>query len=199
MSRWGPWSKRTARATGTSPRGRACGPTSAPPSTPPRCWETAGLPASYAEALDDPSWDALLEDETELALSRTGRDVGTPIITFHPSADGPDIGLSATTDPISFFGPVISRVPSAADAVPLWESVIRLATFPGFAEMKRSMREAPQLNILGGVSDQPAQEDWTGGHRAGHLASDQADQGDQSSESDQSGQSGQSSEGTGGQ
>ncbi|MEM9133796.1 MAG: DsbA family protein [Actinomycetota bacterium] len=124
----------------------------------------AGLDPAYAEALDDTAWDVLLDDETELALSRTGRDVGTPIITFH----------RADREPMSFFGPVISRVPDPADAVPLWEAVTTLASFPGFAEMKRSMREVPQLNVLGGISDAPKQEDWTGGHRRGHLASDQA-------------------------
>jgi 2-hydroxychromene-2-carboxylate isomerase len=120
----------------------------------------AGLPTSYVDALDDSAWDALLDDETELAIGRTGRDVGTPIITFQPP------------DGLSFFGPVISRVPSDADAVALWDSVTTLASFPGFAEMKRSLREVPQLNILGGISDTPQAEDWTGGHRAGHLASD---------------------------
>jgi 2-hydroxychromene-2-carboxylate isomerase len=122
--------------------------------------EAAGLPTSYAAALDDDSWDELLDAETELALSRTGRDVGTPIITFQPP------------DGLSFFGPVISRVPDDADALRLWEAVTTLASFPGFAEMKRSMREVPQLNILGGTSDAPRQEDWQGGHRRGHLASD---------------------------
>ena len=120
----------------------------------------AGLPTSYATSLDDISWDAMLDDETELALSRTGRDVGTPIITFQPP------------DGLSFFGPVISRVPSDEEAVPLWEAVTTLASFPGFAEMKRSMREVPQLNILGGTSDTPSSEDWTGGRRVGHLASE---------------------------
>ena len=124
--------------------------------------EAAGLDTGYASALDDTSWDDLLDAETELALSRTGRDVGTPIITFQPP------------DGLSFFGPVISRVPDDADALRLWEAVTTLASFPGFAEMKRSMREVPQLNILGGVSAQPAQEDWQGGHRRGHLASDRA-------------------------
>ena len=128
--------------------------------------EAAGLPTSYASALDDTSWDELLDAETELALSRTGRDVGTPIISFEP-ADG-----GSPADGISFFGPVISRIPDDADAVRLWEAVTTLATFPGFAEMKRSMREVPQLNILGGVSAEPQQEDWQGGHRRGHLASD---------------------------
>ncbi|MEL7158279.1 MAG: hypothetical protein AAFN30_17005 [Actinomycetota bacterium] len=122
----------------------------------------AGIDPRFADALDDTAWDPMLDDETEMALARTGRDVGTPIITFN-GADG---------GPMSFFGPVISRVPDPADAVPLWDAVTTLAAFPGFAEMKRSMREVPQLNILGGIVDQPEHEDWQGGHRAGHLASD---------------------------
>jgi 2-hydroxychromene-2-carboxylate isomerase len=122
--------------------------------------EAAGLPAGYASALDDTSWDPMLDAETEMALSRTGRDVGTPIITFRPP------------DGLSFFGPVISRVPSDEDAVRLWDAVTTLAAFPGFAELKRSLREVPQLNILGAVSESPQHEDWTAGHRAGHLPSD---------------------------
>jgi 2-hydroxychromene-2-carboxylate isomerase len=112
-----------------------------------------GLPPAFATAADDTSWDDELGAETELALSRTGRDVGTPIITFEPP-DGP-----------SFFGPVISRIPSDEEAVELWDAVITLTKFPGFAELKRSLREVPQLRILGGLSDAPQQEDWQGGHR----------------------------------
>jgi hypothetical protein len=113
-----------------------------------------GLPTEFATAADDASWDAEIAAETELALSRTGRDVGTPIITFEPP------------DGVSFFGPVISRVPSDAQAVELWNAVITLAKVPSFAEMKRSMREVPQLRILGGLTDAPEQEDWKAGHRA---------------------------------
>ncbi len=122
--------------------------------------EAAGLPTRFAESLDDTSWDELLDAESELALSRTGRDVGTPIVTFQPP------------DGLSFFGPVISRVPSDDEAVELWDAVTTLAKFPGFAELKRSMREVPQLNILGELTDAPVQEDWQGGHRRGHLAGD---------------------------
>lgn len=127
---------------------------------------SVGLPTRFASAVDDDSWDEILDAETELALSRTGRDVGTPIITFQPP------------DGLSFFGPVISRVPSDAEALPLWDAVTTLARFPGFAEMKRSLREIPQLEVLGAAtrSDQdaePAQEDWKGGHRRGHLSADQ--------------------------
>ena len=113
---------------------------------------TAGINTEYASAADDTSWDEMIDAEGEMALSRTGRDVGTPIISFG------DNGLS-------FFGPVISRIPRGADAVKLWESVTTLAAFPGFAEMKRSLRETPQLNILGGIVENPAEEDWEAGHR----------------------------------
>ena len=119
--------------------------------------ERAGLPTSYASAVDDDSWDELIEAETELGLSRTGREVGTPIITFQPP------------DGLSFFGPVISRIPSDEDAVPLWDAVMTLAAFPGFAEMKRSLREKPQLRVFGELSENPKFEDWQGGARAAHL------------------------------
>ena len=122
--------------------------------------EQIGLPVRFADALDDDSWDTMIDAEGEIALERTGRDVGTPLITFQPP------------DGLSFFGPVISRVPSDEDAVELWDAVTKLAAFPGFAEMKRSLRERPQLNLLGGVSDAPVQEDWTNGHRRGHLVGD---------------------------
>ena len=122
----------------------------------------AGLPTRFAAAADDTAWDTLIDAEGEMALGRTGHDVGTPIITYQPP------------DGLSFFGPVISRVPDDAESLELWDAVTTLARFPGFAEIKRSMREVPQLNILGGVSDAPAQEDWEGGHRRGHLAGDRA-------------------------
>ncbi len=119
--------------------------------------ERAGLPTSFAAAVDDDSWDTVITEETELALERTGRDVGTPIITFQPP------------DGLSFFGPVISRVPDDADAVPLWNAVTMLAAYPGFAEMKRSLREKPQLRVFGELTDNPDFEDWQGGARKAHL------------------------------
>jgi 2-hydroxychromene-2-carboxylate isomerase len=103
--------------------------------------ETAGLPTHFAAELDNDAWDTMLDAESEMALERTGRDVGTPIITHLPP------------DGLSFFGPVISQVPSDEDAVRLWDAVTTLGTFPGFAELKRSLRDRPQLNLLGGQSD----------------------------------------------
>jgi hypothetical protein len=91
-----------------------------------------GHDPALAEAAGETSWDDVIRADGEAALARTGRDVGTPVITIDPP-DGP-----------SFFGPVISRVPRGAAAVELWESVERLARFPGFAELKRAVRERPE-------------------------------------------------------
>jgi hypothetical protein len=114
----------------------------------------AGLPSGLADALDDTRWDDQIRAEGEEALALTGKDVGTPIIHFSPP-EGP-----------ALFGPVISRLPSPEDAVRLWEHVTALAAFPGFAELKRSLRERPQLASFGvqpGVTG--TREDWHAGSR----------------------------------
>ena len=114
----------------------------------------AGLPAELAGALDDASWDAEIRAETDEALALTGKDVGTPILHFAPP------------EGVAFFGPVISRLPGEADAVRLWDHVIGLAGFPGFAELKRSLRELPQLPALGVAADEAGvEEDWHAGSR----------------------------------
>jgi hypothetical protein len=113
-----------------------------------------GLSPESLDALDDDSLDAELRAETEEALSLTGKDVGTPILQFHPP------------NGTAFSGPVISRLPSQDEAVRLWDHVIGLAGFPGFAELKRSLRERPQLLGFGGDPDSVGiEEDWHGGSR----------------------------------
>jgi hypothetical protein len=114
----------------------------------------AGLPVDAADALDDTTLDDVIRSETEEALALTGRDVGTPILHFSPP------------DGTAFFGPVISRLPAADDAARLWDHVIGLAQFPGFAELKRSLRERPQLASFGVDPESVGkQEDWHGGSR----------------------------------
>lgn len=95
---------------------------------------SVGVAEGYVGAANEPAWDEVLQAETDDALSRTGRDVGTPIISFR--RDG---------QTYSFFGPVISRVPRGDEALRLWDAVWEVATFPGMAELKRSLREKPQL------------------------------------------------------
>ena len=113
-----------------------------------------GLAAEFVDALEDTSLDEEIRVETEEALALTGRDVGTPILHFQPPGG------------TAFFGPVISRLPSAEDAGQLWDHVIALASFPGFAEMKRSLRERPQLASFGVDTESVGkEEDWHGGSR----------------------------------
>jgi hypothetical protein len=113
-----------------------------------------GLPTDLVDALDDTSWDAAIRADGDEALALTGKDVGTPIIHFQPP------------DGVAFFGPVISRLPEPERAGELWDHVVGLARFPGFAELKRSLREKPQL-IGFGVEPGTVgtQEDWHGGSR----------------------------------
>ncbi|MDK3255371.1 hypothetical protein [Blastococcus capsensis] len=112
------------------------------------------LPADLADALDDAVWDEQIQAETDEALALTGKDVGTPILHFQPP------------EGVAFFGPVISRLPSEEEAVALWDHVVGLASFPGFAELKRSLRERPQLPAFGvRPGEAGTQEDWHGGSR----------------------------------
>lgn len=79
----------------------------------------------------------------------TGKDVGAPIIQFKPPAGA------------AFFGPVIGRLPTEAEAVPLWDNVLGLASFPGFAELKRGLPERPRLRSYGIERDHVGmREDW---------------------------------------
>jgi hypothetical protein len=114
----------------------------------------AGLPTGLADALDDQTLDDEIRAETEEALALTGRDVGTPILHFQPPGG------------TALFGPVISRLPSADEAGELWDHVIALAAFPGFAEIKRSLRERPRL-VSFGIDPESVgkEEDWHGGSR----------------------------------
>ncbi len=116
--------------------------------------ERLGLPVRSAGAVSDTSLDAEIRAETDHALGLTGRDVGTPILHFEPPEGK------------ALFGPVISRLPSPGEAVELWDHVVALARFGGFAELKRSLRETPQLRALG-VDDAQVgvEEDWQQGHR----------------------------------
>jgi 2-hydroxychromene-2-carboxylate isomerase len=118
---------------------------------------TAGLPTALVASLEDTAWDPVVRSETDEALALTGRDVGTPIIQVDPPSG------------LAFFGPVISRMPTEAQAGELWDHAVGLARFPGFSELKRSLREQPQLPSFGVSVDQVGiTEDWHGGSRRQH-------------------------------
>ena len=104
--------------------------------------ERVGLDPSYAAAADDAIHDEVLRAETEVAVGRTGRDVGTPILSFDPP-DGPSI-----------FGPVISSVPeSDEECLELFDAAMTLTRMGAFAELKRSNRQTLDLPVVTGRPD----------------------------------------------
>ena len=91
------------------------------------------LPPELADAAIDESHDLYIRAETDLAFERTGKDVGTPIITFRPGQ----------SNEASFFGPVIASIPRGDAALKLWDAIEIVATTSGMAELKRSNRSKP--------------------------------------------------------
>lgn len=94
-----------------------------------------GIAPEHAAAFHDDSWDAWIRKTHDDGLSLTGDDVGTPIIAF-TGDDGERVGL---------FGPVISRKPTGAEALRLWDGVVAMASTQGFWELKRTRTEGPRL------------------------------------------------------
>ena len=95
--------------------------------------KSVGLPPGLAEHALEESHDAYIQGETDLVFERAGKDVGTPIITFHPGQP----------DEASFFGPVISSIPRGEAALKLWDAIETVATTSCMAELKRSNRSKP--------------------------------------------------------
>lgn len=107
--------------------------------------ERTGLPPAMADAAHDNGWDAELRAETDEAVRRAGGEVGTPILSFDPP-DGP-----------AFFGPVIDEAPDGEAALELWDSIATLARWPGFAELKRSLRSFPATPLTERVAGRATQ------------------------------------------
>ena len=119
-----------------------------------RALADAALPPQLAAAFDDDAFDAIIRADGEEALALTGKDVGTPVMQVDPP------------DGLAFFGPVITRLPEPDQAMELWDHAVGLARFPGFVELKRSLRETPQLVGLGVEPGEVGRvEDWHAGRR----------------------------------
>jgi hypothetical protein len=97
--------------------------------------QRVGFPPELARAAADTDRDDDLRRETREAVQRCGGDVGTPILSFEPPG-GP-----------ALFGPVIDRAPTGEDALQLWDAVATVARWPGFAELKRSLRSFPDTPL----------------------------------------------------
>jgi predicted DsbA family dithiol-disulfide isomerase len=89
--------------------------------------EEAGLDITFADAMDDSSYDEAIAASHKRGMDQVGDEVGTPTIAFHGHA---------------FFGPVISKAPRGEDAGRLWDACVTLSDYQQFYELKRSRTEA---------------------------------------------------------
>ena len=96
---------------------------------------SAGLDPAHGAAFADAQWDDEIQRRMDVGLDLAGTGIGTPIIGFE-DLNGTRVGI---------FGPVITRVMPAEQALQLWDGMVGVVTVPGFWELKRTRTEGPDL------------------------------------------------------
>lgn len=87
-----------------------------------------GVPVTFADKGDTDANDDALRKSHHAGMDPVGMDVGTPVI--HVGG-------------VAFFGPVITPRPTGEAAGRLFDSVVTLAGFEGFYELKRTRTQGP--------------------------------------------------------
>src|SRR5207253_8377584 len=90
----------------------------------------AELPLDLADAMSATEFDTALRASHTDGISRVGLEVGTPIISVNGA---------------SFFGPVVTPMPTGEAAARLWDGVVLVAGTDGFFELKRTRDRRPEF------------------------------------------------------
>lgn len=88
--------------------------------------QRAGLPTELANTGTSTNYDAELRASHSDGVGRIDADIGTPILAI-TNPDGVQHAL---------FGPVLSALPTAEDAIRLWEATLLLTSIPTLREIK---------------------------------------------------------------
>jgi 2-hydroxychromene-2-carboxylate isomerase len=96
-----------------------------------------GADPSHADALTDESFDAVIRAGMAEGLALVGDDVGTPIIA-----------ITGRSGRVGLFGPVITELPAPEDRLRLWDGFLAMVDTPGFFELKRTRRSAPDMQTI---------------------------------------------------
>lgn len=96
----------------------------------------AGLDPSFADAATSTEFDVKLRASHQRAIDLVGADVGTPVIAVP----------GANSEPVAFFGPVVTPTPVGDEALRLWDGALLVASVPGFYEIKRTRDAEPSFD-----------------------------------------------------